>query len=226
MPYVTLNISGNNTSVTLDSSQDLRSLSVPIANPGDQSLDLHSPSSPGAFNAVRVYGSGLAATKSALWQAIKLASNPESPTPLDGVFDSGAAAHPGSRLGIALIRDAHNDQHVEMRLTRIGDLNLDGAVTIADFIDLASHFGSTNATWQEGDMNYDSAVTITDFIDLASNFNTTYAGDVFPISAADQQTLSSFAAAHGAQSVPEPASFLFVTLSAATLLGRRRCRAS
>jgi hypothetical protein len=66
-------------------------------------------------------------------------------------------------------------------------------------------------------MNYDSAVTITDFIDLASNFNTTFAGEILPISDADLQTLSSFAAAHN---VPEPASFLSILLGA-TLL--RRC---
>jgi hypothetical protein len=46
-------------------------------------------------------------------------------------------------------------------------------------------------------------VTISDFIDLASNFNTSYAGEVWPISPEDQQTLSNFAAAHGA-AVPEP----------------------
>ena len=43
--------------------------------------------------------------------------------------------------------------------------------TISDFIDLASHFGASSATWQMGDVNYDGSVTISDFIDLASNFN-------------------------------------------------------
>jgi hypothetical protein len=102
----------------------------------------------------------------------------------------------------------------------MGDLNLDGTVTISDFIDLASHFNSTNATWQEGDLNYDGAVTISDFIDLAANFNTSYAGQSFPISPKEAQVLSDFATANGGTSVPEPTSLLSVI--PATLMSRRR----
>jgi hypothetical protein len=55
-------------------------------------------------------------------------------------------------------------------------LNLDGEVTISDFIDLASKFNQPgDLTWQEGDLNYDGHVTISDFIDLAANFNSSYA---------------------------------------------------
>jgi len=52
-----------------------------------------------------------------------------------------------------------------------GDLNLDGTVSIADFITLASNFNKTNATWADGDLNGDGIVSISDFIDLASHFN-------------------------------------------------------
>ena len=110
---------------------------------------------------------------------------------------------------------------MQVRPTRIGDLNLDGVVTISDFIDLSSNFGRSNVTWQEGDLNADGAVTIADFIDLASNFGATYAGQTLPISESDQQALNTFAAAHGA-AVPEP---VFVSLlllaSLATLRPRR-----
>jgi hypothetical protein len=51
-----------------------------------------------------------------------------------------------------------------------GDLNRDGQVSIADFINLSSNFGKTNAGWSQGDLNYDGAVTVSDFIDLAANF--------------------------------------------------------
>ncbi|HEV8605566.1 MAG TPA: DVUA0089 family protein [Tepidisphaeraceae bacterium] len=51
-----------------------------------------------------------------------------------------------------------------------GDLNGDRQVTISDFIDLASNFNKSPATWADGDLNYDSVVTISDFIDLAANF--------------------------------------------------------
>jgi len=95
-------------------------------------------------------------------------------------------------------------------------------VTISDFIDLASHFNGSGG-WQEGDLNYDGVVTISDFIDLASNFNTSYSGEVFPISAEDQQTLSNFAASIGA-SVPEPGTLGVIGALAFGLLGRRRRR--
>jgi hypothetical protein len=54
-----------------------------------------------------------------------------------------------------------------------GDLNRDRAVTISDFIDLASKFNQPATKWSDGDLNYDGQVTISDFIDLASNFNKT-----------------------------------------------------
>src|SRR5439155_9279174 len=127
--------------------------------------------------------------------------------------------HASSAIGVAQIADAHGDQMVEARATKLGDLNLDGVVTISDFIDLASHFNGAGG-WQEGDLNYDGVVTISDFIDLASNFNTSYSGEVFPISAAHQQSLSAFAASIGA-AVPEPSS-LIALLIVAPLIARRR----
>ena len=42
----------------------------------------------------------------------------------------------------------------------------------------------------------DGAVTIADFIDLASNFNTNYAGEIWPMSWGDQAMLDAFAAAN------------------------------
>ncbi len=116
------------------------------------------------------------------------------------------------------VNSAHGDNTLLVRLTRMGDLNLDGAVTISDFIDLASHFNSSG-TWQDGDLNYDGVVTISDFIDLASNFNTTYTGIVLPLNPADDQLLADFADAHGV-SVPEPVSHLLIL--PVLLLSRRR----
>ena len=123
----------------------------------------------------------------------------------------------GSALGIARITDEHGDFVVLIRPTRVGDLNLDGTVSIADFITLASHFGASGgATWEEGDLNYDKSVTIADFIDLSANFNTDYAGEVFPISPAEQKLLNDFYAAN----VPEPAGLLAVFLGAVILFNR------
>src|SRR5207253_9099077 len=141
--------------------------------------------------------------------------------PTNGIFDSGRGLHPDSGIGIAIVNDAHGDAYVLIRLSRIGDLNLDGVVSIADFIDLASHFNGPG-TWQEGDLNYDGQVTISDSIDLASNFNTSYSGEVFPISAEDQKALADFAAAAAASSVPEPAAGWIVLLGGGLVMRRAR----
>src|SRR6185295_10040911 len=128
----------------------------------------------------------LSGAKSALSAAFRNANAAGAADPLDGIIDSGL--HSGSAIGIAVTGD-----HVTIRATRVGDLNLDGTVSISDFIDLASNFNTTNRTWQEGDLNNDGSVTISDFIDLASNFNGSYTGSIGTISPEDQLTLASFA---------------------------------
>src|SRR4030095_8122664 len=75
----------------------------------------------------------------------------------------------------------------------VGDLNLDNTLSIADFIDLSSHFGQTSATWSDGDINFDNQVTIADFIDLAAHFGQTDAVGV-------------------AAAVPEPATLAIATV--------------
>ena len=195
----------------------MKDLTISTASAGTQGIDLASGAGAGAFNALRVYSANLAATKSALNAAVANAKT----NPGDGIFDSGL--HASSAIGVAQIADAHGDSMVMARATKLGDLNLDGVVTISDFIDLASHFNGAGG-WQEGDLNYDGSVTISDFIDLASNFNTSYTGEVFPISAEDQKTLSSFAASIGV-SVPEPGTMSVIAVGAFGLLlrrGRRR----
>jgi len=212
-----LTVSGSGSTVTLGSSADLKDLTISTANAGTQGVDLASPAAAGAFNALRVYSANLAAAKSALNAAVANARTNAG----DGIFDS--TPHAASAIGVAQIADAHGDSMVEVRATKVGDLNLDGQVSISDFIDLASHFGGVGG-WQEGDLNYDGNISISDFIDLASNFGSSYSGEVFPISAADQQTLANFAASIGA-SVPEPGTMGFVAVGAFGLLARRRRRA-
>jgi hypothetical protein len=228
---LTINVTGNNTGLILESSTDVSNVTVPFANAGNQSLDLNAPAAPGAFNAIRIYAADLATAKTTLWSAIKNANSPGSTTPADGIFDSGKSAHPGTGIGLARINDAHGDSHIQIRLARIGDLNLDGTVSISDFIDLAAHFNSSDPsiTWQEGDLNYDGSVTISDFIDLAANFNSSYAGapDVHPgLLASDYDTLASFASSIGVDpsvigsAVPEPGILLTLPF-AAVVLARR-----
>jgi hypothetical protein len=131
---------------------------------------------------------------------------------------SGGGAIYSSFQGISGL----NGDEVLIRYTRIGDLNLDGTVSISDFLDLASHFNTVGgATWQMGDVNYDGSVTISDFIDLASNFNASFSGEVLPISPNEERKLSRFASAHGS-SVPEPAALGILSGVAILLAGRRR----
>ncbi len=108
---------------------------------------------------------------------------------------------------------------VLIRYTLMGDLNLDGTVSISDFIDLSAHFNTVGgATWQIGDVNYDGSVTIADFIDLASNFGQSLGGISTPISAQDWGMLSSFASSAGA--VPEPAVFGWMAVASLLLIRR------
>jgi len=203
--------------IVLGSDQDVAGIDVKYSQFGNQSLNLSSPAGAGAFRAVRVYRADLEAAEAAIYSAIINANVAGSPSPKDGIFDSTLAAHANARIGMARLLDAHGDAHLLIRPTRIGDLNLDGTVGVEDFIGLASHFGSSDATWDEGDLNYDRHVTIADFIELASNFGANYSGEAQPISDGDAAMLADFEAAH----VPEPG-ILVLMASVSLLLGRRR----
>lgn len=63
---------------------------------------------------------------------------------------------------------------VLVKYTLLGDANLSGGVTIADFGALASNFNTTGR-WNRGDFNYDLTIGIADFSLLAANFNKTLA---------------------------------------------------
>ena len=114
---------------------------------------------------------------------------------------------PNSTIGIGTQTNAHGDPYLLVRPTRVGDLNLDGVVTISDLIDLAANFGSTSATWQEGDLNYDNEVSISDFIDAAANFGASYTAD---------------SVVGTATPVPEPFAVTLLLLPVAAIRRKRR----
>ncbi len=218
-----ISISGSGSKVVVGADQNLKSLSISTADAGLQGLDLNSPAAAGGFRSIHIYASDLASAKSSLYNAIRNATTNAG----DGIFDSGLAAHAGSKIGIAQVADAHGEQNIFIRPTKVGDLNLDGQVSISDFLDLASHFGG-NGTWQEGDLNYDGQISISDFLDLASNFGGSYSGAAGAVNSADQQTLASFASSIGVDpavigsAVPEPGTLSLLAIGACGLATRRR----
>ena len=57
-----------------------------------------------------------------------------------------------------------------VKYARPGDVNLDGQVNFTDLVNLARHFGKTNAGWDLGDFDYDGTVGFSDFVALARNY--------------------------------------------------------
>ncbi len=139
-----------------------------------------------------------------------------------GFNSTAAAATPGMAVGYAdtsvvfpsgaLFGGQQVDgDAVLIRLTRLGDANLDGTVNLADFNRLAAGFGTTSgAVWTQGDFDYNGTVNLADFNRLAANFGLSAAGaEVTP---ADWAALAS--------AVPEPATLGLLPLTA--LAARRR----
>jgi hypothetical protein len=214
---LSLEVNGNNNggdaTVILNAPQDLDHLSINYNDSGAQGVDLNSTQS--EFHEIRIHSGDPDEFRVAMAAAVANAKTHSG----DGLFDSGL--HANSAIGIAVLTGAQGDAYVLVCPTRIGDLNLDGTVSISDFIELASHFGGVG-DWQSGDLNGDGSVTIADFIELASNFGSSYAGEVFPIRAADQGALEAFAKANGVSLVPEPGALAALVAGAGILVRRRR----
>lgn len=209
-----IRVAGVDSRLVLGADQDLGSIDLALDEPGNPGIDLASPLT--VPRILRIHPSDFESA----WGAMDAAIHAYLATGDRGIFDSNLRS--GTRLVIVRQLDAHRDPMIRIQPARIGDLNLDNSVTIADFIDLASNIGLTNATWREGDLNDDNTVTIADFFELASNFNMTYSGQSLSVSNEDQLLLSNFAAAHAVE-VPEPAAAMLV-FSVICLPARRRRR--
>jgi hypothetical protein len=174
-------------------------------------------------NALVIDGGDLATTLNQIKSGLTSRRGIISSTP--GSAYRLGAIHNDNGSGVTLYSDFRgiaglDGDEILVRYTFIGDLNLDGTVSISDFIDLASNFNQPGG-WRQGDLNYDGLVTIGDFIDLASNFGQNWSGNAAPTEA-DWLALSEFAQAHGVSAVPEPAAALLFFLPVLLLNRRRR----
>jgi len=137
-----------------------------------------------------------------------------------GIVSSTAAANAAMGVGYAEAADVlritsaqtatFGGQTVDatsvlVRLTRLGDADLDGEVGFADFQRLERGFGQSGQTWSSGDFNYDGQVDITDFKLLYANY-----GQTADIAAAETV------------GVPEPSAITFICVTGMTLLRRQR----
>jgi hypothetical protein len=128
----------------------------------------------------------------------------------DGIIDSTAAAHPGTRIGIGI-------GPVRMKLTVAGDADLNGTVGFADLVAVAQHYGSSGF-WDTGDFNYDQKVDFADLVLLAQHYGTSLPAGAIPGAPPDFQ--ADEAAAFAA--VPEPGVSGLIGLAALAALRRPR----
>jgi len=178
-----LDITVNGGRLNFHADQDIKSLSVPTGTSGSQAVDLSTPSTSGVYRSVRVYSgnqTALDAAKASIYSAMMNANVYGASDPTDGIFDSGAAAHSSNSggtvaVGIGQKTDAFSTSYILIRPALKGDANLDGTVSIADQIDMNSHWNQTGVTWQEGDFSYDGTVNNTDNFQLQMNWGKVYA---------------------------------------------------
>lgn len=143
-----------------------------------------------------------------------------APTPILSA-GSGVSGHFDRVLGLELSAPTHDvrlavtyePQAVLVQAAFGGDANLDGKVSLADFLILRSAFGQADATWSVADFTGDGTVSLADFLVLRSNFG---AGNA-ATAPGDYATMDGWVS-----SVPEPAAALGLASVAGLLLVCRR----
>lgn len=191
-----LSINVNGSTVILGADQNLRSLNVPIENPGNQRFDL-------AGHAVRIYeeASKFAEAERKLISQLALQG-------VDGIYDSTKSQWEKTAVGITdKAIDAIGQQHILIKLTLQGDTNLNGVVDFLDLAVLGRGYGLVGATWDMGDLNYDGKVDFYDLNRMAQNYG--------------KRMEQGGVISGGATAVPEP-SALGLLLGGLMALRRRR----
>lgn len=137
-----------------------------------------------------------------------------------GVVEASNVLHISGTQTATYAGETVDATSVLVRLTKLGDTDLDGQVTFTDFQRLEAGFGQPGATWRTGDFNYDGVVDRADFALLYANYGASLNGAPVPASAAELQGVSAFAAG-----VPEPsAAVTLIIAGVGNMLRRTRRR--
>jgi hypothetical protein len=120
---------------------------------------------------------------------------------------------PGSWMGETIGGEA-----VLVRVTLLGDANLDGAVGFEDLTALARGYDQPGA-WHNGDSNHDGLVNFTDLLALARNYNVALTSTEIGLLGSDFAGDWNLARA----AIPEPAAMGLLAI-AVPMLSRRRHR--
>ncbi len=135
---------------------------------------------------------------------------------------SGAALY-GSGTAMGLFDGANPaSTDVLVKYTYYGDANLDGKVDGSDYSRIDAAFGTSATGWYNGDFNYDGVINGSDYTLIDNAFNTQRGSLASEIAGPSAVATAQIAEASGSSSVPEPASFGFLTIAAVGLLGRRK----
>jgi hypothetical protein len=105
-----------------------------------------------------------------------------------------------------------------MRVTLLGDTNLDGSVEFADLLAVAQNYDATGTTWTTGDFNYDGVTGFSDLLALAQNFGTSALQSI-SINNASSQFMIDLALAKSL--VPEPTTLTILGVASVLILRRR-----
>jgi len=123
-----------------------------------------------------------------------------------------------------------NDGDVLVKYTYVGDADLSGTVTAADYLQIDNAFSYNNANpstpmtgWYNGDFNYDGVINGDDYTLIDNAFNTQGAS-LAAVPAEPAEMIASATNSIAAVAVPEPAALGLVGISAAQMLLRRRRR--
>jgi hypothetical protein len=165
---------------------------------------------------------GYAATAAAHWTGPGLRSSAAAADPTLGVAvaEASEALRISGTQTATFLGQTVDASAVLVRVTKLGDTNLNGVVDFGDFQRFERGFDQPGARWYTGDFNHDSVVDAADFAVLLRHYGQSVPGAPAPaVTAAELTALAAFA-----NTVPEPATAATLALAAGVTMLRRTRR--